>query len=98
MISMILRLMRFSGVRKNPRASCMVSVEPPCCFWPVVRSSITRFGEAEVVDAAVLEEAAVFDGQDRLHQVLRDLVVGDEAALGAVGVFAEAGDHYGSSS
>ena len=43
----------------------------------------------------MLEEAAVFNGQHRMHQVLRDLVVGDEAALGAVGVFAEAGDQFG---
>ena len=54
-----------------------------------------RFGQAEVIDAVVLEEAAVFNGQHRVHQVLRDLVVGDEAALGAVGVFAEAGDQHG---
>ena len=33
-----LALDALSGVRKNPRASCMVSVEPPCCFWPVATS------------------------------------------------------------
>ena len=47
---------------------------------------------ADVVDAAVLEEAAVFDGDDGLHHVRRDVVVGDEAALGAVLVFGERGD------
>ena len=51
-----------------------------------------RAQHADVVHAAVLEEAPVLDGQHRLHQVLRNLVVGEQAALGAVGVFAEAGD------
>ena len=49
-------------------------------------------GGADVVDAAVLEEAAVFDGDDGLDHARRDLVVGDEAALGAVLVFGEGGD------
>ena len=30
----------FSGERKKPRASCMVSVDPPCCLCPV-RTSLT---------------------------------------------------------
>ena len=35
----VLRLKRLSGVRKNPRASCMVSVEPPSTSrWPGVKS------------------------------------------------------------
>ena len=50
---------------------------------------------AEVVDAAVLEEAAVFDGGDGLDEAWRDLFVGDEAALGAVLVFGERGDELG---
>ena len=45
-----------------------------------------------VVDAAVLEEAAVLDGQHGVDQIRRNLVVGEQAALGAVGVVAEAGD------
>ncbi len=47
------------------------------------------------VDAAVLEEAAVFDGGDGLHELVGDLVEGDEAALGAVLVFGEGGDELG---
>ena len=47
---------------------------------------------AEVVDSAVLKEAAVFDGQHCLHNVLRNFIVSEQAALGAVDVFAEAGD------
>lgn len=50
------------------------------------------FGDAEIVDAAVIEEVAIFDGDDGLHHVRRNLVVGDEAALGAVLVFGEGGD------
>ncbi len=52
-------------------------------------------GGAEVVDAAVVEEVAVFDGGDGLDEVRWDLVVGDEAALGAVLVFGERGDELG---
>ena len=44
-----------------------------------------RIHEPPVVNAVVLKEAAVLDGQDGLDQVLRNLVVGDQAALGAVG-------------
>ena len=46
----------------------------------------------QVVDAAVLKEAAVFDGDDGMNKVGRNLVVGEQAALGAVGVLAQAGD------
>ena len=51
-----------------------------------------RIHEPPVVNAVVLKEAAVLNGQDGLDQVLRNLVVGDQAALGAVGIVAEAGD------
>jgi len=51
-----------------------------------------RAEQAEVVDAAVLEEAAVLDGDHGVHQIRGHLLVCDEAALGAVGVLAEAGD------
>ena len=51
-----------------------------------------RLEQPPVVDAAVLKEAAVLDGQHGLHQIWRNLVVGDQAALGAVGVVAQAGD------
>ena len=46
----------------------------------------------EVVDAAVLEEAPVLDGQNSIDHILRNLVVGEQAALGAVGVVAQAGN------
>ena len=49
-------------------------------------------GQSPVVHAAVLEEAAVLDGQHGLDEGLRNLIVGEQAALGAVGVFTEAGD------
>ncbi len=50
------------------------------------------FGDAEVVNAAVLKEVPVFNCDDGLHHLLRNLIVGDEAALGAVLVFGERGD------
>ena len=52
-------------------------------------------GHAVVVHAAVVEEAAVLDGGDGLDEALRDFVVGDEAAFGAVLVFGERGDELG---
>ena len=53
------------------------------------------FHEAPVVDAVVFKEAAIFDGEHGMDEVRRDFVVGHQAALGAVGVFAEAGDEDG---
>ena len=40
--------------------------------------------QAEVVHSAVLEETAVFNGKHRVHHLLGHLVIGDDAALGAV--------------
>jgi hypothetical protein len=77
---------------EEQRANCMVSVEaPPRCLRSPITSCQAQLA-MPVVDAAVLEEAAVLDGQHRLHQILRNLVVGEQAALGAVGVVAQAGD------
>ena len=53
------------------------------------------FDGAEVVDAAMVEEVAVFNGEDGLDEAGWDLLVGDEAALGAVLVFREGGDELG---
>ena len=47
---------------------------------------------AHVVDAAMLEEAMVFDGDDSFNHVRRNVFVGDDAALGAALVFAQRGD------
>src|SRR4051794_37381 len=40
-------------------------------------------GQAEVVDAAMAEEAAVLDGCDRIHQNFWDIRVLDQPPLGA---------------
>ncbi len=50
-----------------------------------------RIDEAPIVDAAVLEEAAVFNGEYGLHKSLRHLVVGNQAAFGSVDVLAQSG-------
>ena len=42
------------------------------------------FRQADKVHAAVLEEAAVFDGQHRIHHQLRNLVIRDQLPLGAL--------------
>ena len=47
---------------------------------------------AQVVDAAMLEKVSVFDGDDGLYHLGRDVIVGDQAPLGAVLVFGEGGD------
>ncbi len=53
------------------------------------------FNGAEIVDAAVLEEAAIFDGGDGLDEVRRDFGEVNDAALCAVLVFGEGGDELG---
>jgi len=40
----------------------------------------------------VIEEVTVFDRDDGLHHLGRNVLVGDEAALGAVFVFGQGGD------
>ena len=40
----------------------------------------------------MLEEAAVFNGDDGMNEIRRNLVVGEEAALGALRALAQAGD------
>jgi len=47
---------------------------------------------AVVIDAAVLEETAIFNGGDGLYHAWRDVVVADHAALGTVRVFRERRD------
>ena len=47
---------------------------------------------ARVVDASMLEEPAIFDGEHCLHQVRRNLIVRKQTPLGAVCIFAQAGD------
>src|SRR5207249_246863 len=60
----------------------------------VVREEVcdSAFGDTEVVDAAVVEEVTVFNGGDGLHQARRDLLIGNQAALGAILVFGERSD------
>ena len=65
---------RFSGERKKPRASCWVRVEPPQVMWRESDVLHSALGGAEVVDAAVVEEVAVFDGDDGLDEVRRNLL------------------------
>ena len=46
-----------------------------------------RLQQAKIIDPAMLEEAAVLDGEHRVHQHFRNLVELDELALGAVLAF-----------
>ena len=68
------RVCLLSGVRKKPRASCWVSVEPPQLFM-LLRDDVLHaaLDGADVVDAGVLEEAAVFDGEHGLDHARRDV-------------------------
>ena len=47
---------------------------------------------AKVVDAAVLKEAPVFNGEDGGDEARRDFSIGDKAALGAALVFRKSRD------
>ena len=80
--------------RREKEAARQLHGERGAALLLLARGQIVedRFDEPPVVDAVVLEEAAVFDGQNGLDQIGRNLVVGEQAALGAVGVVAEAGD------
>ena len=89
---MSLRLSRFSGVRKNPRANCMVSVDPPCAFWPERTFLNARLHQAAVVHASVFEEPPILNCQYRLHEVRRNFVVGDQPPLCPIDVFPQARD------
>ena len=51
-----------------------------------------RAENAVVVDAVMLEKAPVLDGHDRIHQIGRDLVIGEKAALDAVSAGAQPGN------
>ena len=53
---------------------------------------VGALGGADVVDAAMLEEAAVLDGGDGFDHARGNFGEGDEAALGAVFVFGKCGD------
>jgi hypothetical protein len=53
------------------------------------------FGDAEIVDAAVVEEVPVFDRGDGFDHTRGDFFVGDEAPLDAVLVFRESGNELG---
>ena len=55
MISDSLRFTVFSGVRKNPRESCMVMVSRPVMALPRDVDP-ERLGQAKKIDAAMLEE------------------------------------------
>src|SRR5580698_386739 len=50
------------------------------------------FEGADVVDAAVLKEAAVFDREDRLHHLRRNLAIGHHAPFGAAAALGESSD------
>ena len=62
----------------------MVMVDPPCSWRPMSHVNPCGLGQAEKVHAAVLKEAPVFDGQHRIHHQLRNFVVRDQLALGAL--------------
>ncbi len=72
-ISRSLRLKVFCGVRKKPRESCMVMSRSALPVTALAQIDQRRFHQAKVVDSAVLEEAAIFDGEHRVHQHRRDV-------------------------
>ncbi len=71
----------------------MVRVEPPCSWRSMREINPGRLRQADEIHAAVLEEAAVFDGQHGVHHDLGNLVVGYQLPLGALLRVEERGDH-----
>ena len=69
------------------RAALLLS---PRCYV-----AIHGFEKPPVVDAAVLKESPVFNGQHRLHKIGRNLFVGNQPPLRAVCIFAQAGNQQG---
>jgi len=63
----------------------------------MVREQIlkTAFDGAQIIDSAMIEEVAILNCDDRLHHVLRNLLVGHKAPLGPVLVFREGRDELG---
>ena len=57
-----------------------------------------RAEDTHIIDAAMLKEAAVFNGDDGMHEIGWNLLVSEQAALGALGALAEPSDEQGSSS
>src|SRR5208282_4731971 len=51
-----------------------------------------RAQNAPIIDAAVLKESAVFNGDDGVHEILWNLVVGEQAALGSLRALTQPGD------
>ena len=70
-------------------ASCWVSVEPPCEHAAVQDVGDRGARDADGVDAVMRIEAAVFDGDERLRQIRRQILQRD---IGA-GHFAARGEH-----
>ena len=73
MISIELALDALLGSEKEALGKLLGEGGASACY--AVREDIDEgaLGYAEVVDAAVLEETAIFDGDDCLHHSRRDL-------------------------
>ena len=67
--------------RNSVRASCCVSVLPPSAARAAAQVADERPGQANRIDAGMVVEAAILDGDDRVLQVGRDRVERDVVAL-----------------
>ena len=88
-------LARIGALGREEKAARQLLRERGCAFRVAVQVKdvvAQRAQDAPVIDAAVLKETPVLNGDDGVNQVRRNFLVGEQAALGAVGVLAEAGD------
>ena len=84
-----------AALRRKKEAARQLHGQRRAAFGPAVagREIVPQRSEdAVIVHATVLKEAAILDGDNRVDQVGRNLVVGEQAALDAVGACTQAGD------
>ena len=81
MISCTLRRIERSGDSSRFLTTCCVIVDPPCALPPAQHVGDERAHHAHVVQAAVVEVFGVLRRDHRLHQQLRDRVVGNQRPL-----------------
>ena len=88
-------LARISALGREEEAARQLLREGRCALGVVmkVKDVVAHCAQdAQIIDAAVLKKSPVLDGDDGMRQVGRNFVVGEHAALDAVGVLAESGN------
>ena len=88
-------LARISAFGREEEAARQLLREGRCALGVVmqVKNVVAhRAQDAQIIDAAVLKESPVLDGDDGMRQTGRNFVVGEHTALGALRALAQAGN------